>query len=959
MNEKLFARGSFLFAIGFFVFARFAAAATFNIPNGDVAALKSAIVAANSNGQADTINLASGGIYTLSAIDNGVNGLPVIGNDVAGLDLTINGNGARIQRSSATGTPAFRILAIATDASVNCTGLTIANGKLNGSAALTSYGGGIFNDLGSLSATNCSVIANSAFKGAGIYSSGGTVVLTNVDVNENVTPATGEGGGIWNEGQLTLIDSRVNLNTAGKGGGIHNGGNTTLQRTTLNDNAAVTGGGIYNFNTLKVESSTLHGNRAIDLGGPTGDGGGIWNSSVANLENSTLSNNTATYGAGIRNSVGLLLLTNCTFSRNSAATAGGAVQNIGGPMDIRCSTFAFNVAPGGLHAGAGAIHNSSTSNDPAIVLYNNIFQQGATGPNIVNAGAVVTSKGYNLASDDAGGYLNKFSDIKNANANLGPLQNNGGPTLTHAPVVPSPAIDAGDDNVLESPLNLTTDQRGSGFPRRRGTHVDIGAIETGVALVVTTFDDHDDGNCTMADCTLREAINASNAAGSSDVSFVSGLNGTIQLSSALPEVSGNLSLHGPGASLLNVRRNSGGDYRIFTIRNGTSSGPSAVLSGLTISNGQAPSLTAPYDSGGGLLNDRGTLYLDSCVVTGNQSALTDSSLGGGIFNYEGTLGLQRCTVVGNNARYGGGIASQLSAGLRRYLDVRGSTISDNSAQGGNGGGFFSQATNSASFAEVVLSNCTFSGNSATTAGFVGGAGGAIFNNASTGGQARLSLEDCTVSNNTAVNTAGIYNLNFSATARVGLRNTILKSGAGGNLLNSSGQIESLGHNLCDDFAGDASNPGTGPSGYLNGPGDVRNTDPQLGPLQDNGGPTLTHALLPGSPAINSGQNGGYDHADQRGFMRRGVNDIGAFEFDAFELRIVEILRQGNDMTISFQAAKGLSYELVRRTSISDGVWQEFAPAIGVSPTSDGIAQLIDPGAAALGRAFYRVQLSIP
>ena len=72
--------------------------------------------------------------------------------------------------------------------------------------------------------------------------------------------------------------------------------------------------------------------------------------------------------------------------------------------------------------------------------------------------------------------------------------------------------------------------------------------------------------------------------------------------------------------------------------------------------------------------------------------------------------------------------------------------------------------------------------------------------------------------------------------------------------------------------------GTGPGGYLNATGDIRNTDPLLGPLQNNGGRTFTHALLNGSPAINAGvDNGGVD-LDQRGYLRAGTNDIGAFEF---------------------------------------------------------------------------------
>jgi hypothetical protein len=109
---------------------------------------------------------------------------------------------------------------------------------------------------------------------------------------------------------------------------------------------------------------------------------------------------------------------------------------------------------------------------------------------------------------------------------------------------------------------------------------------------------------------------------------------------------------------------------------------------------------------------------------------------------------------------------------------------------------------------------------------------------------------------------------------VSLANTILKTGAtGANIFNDSGTVSSLGYNLSNDTCG----------GFLIGPGDQANTDPILGPLQDNGGPTLTHALLSGSPAINSGDPNFTPPPlyDQRGpgFNRvaNGRIDIGSFE----------------------------------------------------------------------------------
>jgi hypothetical protein len=107
---------------------------------------------------------------------------------------------------------------------------------------------------------------------------------------------------------------------------------------------------------------------------------------------------------------------------------------------------------------------------------------------------------------------------------------------------------------------------------------------------------------------------------------------------------------------------------------------------------------------------------------------------------------------------------------------------------------------------------------------------------------------------------------------VELRNTIVSSdGSSPNFLTTNGgQIVSRGHNISSDNSGD-----------LTADGDMPNTDPMLGALADNGGPTLTRALLPGSPAIDAGDNAGAANFDQRGpgFARvvNGTIDIGAYE----------------------------------------------------------------------------------
>jgi len=213
-----------------------------------------------------------------------------------------------------------------------------------------------------------------------------------------------------------------------------------------------------------------------------------------------------------------------------------------------------------------------------------------------------------------------------------------------------------------------------------------------------------------------------------------------------------------------------------------------------------------------------------------------------------------------------------------------STVSSNSALGISNYALAGTAT-------LTLINSTVSGNSSSCGSFCSGPGG--LNNASAGGNAAVTLHDSTVSGNLGW---GVFNIVFNTpgSASVDIANTILNAGpSSGSIVSvddtgatTSQGITSHGYNLSSDAAGGDYSPG--PGGLLNGPGDIRNTDPRLGPLQNNGGPTKTHALLSRSPAIDAGDPTFAPHAfdppllfDQRGpGFPRIVNrriDIGAFE----------------------------------------------------------------------------------
>jgi hypothetical protein len=154
-------------------------------------------------------------------------------------------------------------------------------------------------------------------------------------------------------------------------------------------------------------------------------------------------------------------------------------------------------------------------------------------------------------------------------------------------------------------------------------------------------------------------------------------------------------------------------------------------------------------------------------------------------------------------------------------------------------------------------------------------GGGIYNYGLQG-SATLTVTNSTFNDNSSVS-GGIDNEDGTLT----IGDTILKGGASGWNISNWGTVTSLGYNLSSDNAGGDNT--TGPGGLLNHAGDIRNTDPMLGPLQDNGGPTFTHELLLGSPAFDAGDPNFTPPPDydQRGLgfprVLNGRIDIGAFE----------------------------------------------------------------------------------
>jgi hypothetical protein len=288
-----------------------------------------------------------------------------------------------------------------------------------------------------------------------------TVSLSGLTIaNGSIT--AGYGGGIENQGTLTVTSCTITGNYASpRGGGIHNGptGILTINNSLVSGNTTTNaGGGIFNEGALTIDASTFTSN-----GGTNPDGGAIFNFGTVTLWSSTFSNNggTGAYGGAVRND-GLTTIQECTFASNRA-NLGGALYNVG-TLIVSSSTLSLNTAV----AGGGGIDNGGALLARDTIVAGNTITSG-TGPDLYG---VLTSRGHNLIGTTQGGSGYISSDLLNVKPLLGPLQNNGGPTQTMALLSGSPAIGAGDPT--DAPAY---DQRGPGYPRLVNGKIDIGAFE--------------------------------------------------------------------------------------------------------------------------------------------------------------------------------------------------------------------------------------------------------------------------------------------------------------------------------------------------------------------------------------------------------------------------------------------------------------------------------------------------
>jgi predicted outer membrane repeat protein len=449
-----------------------------NTNDSGAGSLRQALVDANDG---DTIEFAVTGTIGLTT------GELLVDNSV-----TISGPGA--DNLAVDGNATSRVFHVAPSKTVTISGLTVTNGHAFGEFFPDDSGAGIYDDHATLTLTSCTISDNSAFTfGGGIYNDHGSLTVNTCVVSDNFSDNTG--GGLYNDGSNGSASAQVNsssfLNNSSFGGGaiFSNGelGTATLEVTnsTLSDNSASeTGGAIANDHShVTINNSTITGNSAGGNGG-----GGIYNlgnnegAAILDISSSTLSGNSSQFNGGAiyssGDSVGTanVEILDSTLSGNSAINFGGAVYNRGtlgtATVQIANSTFDDNSA----QSKGGSVYNfvqPAFPGDVTASFSNTIFKASASG-NFFNNGGTITSLGYNVSSDDGGGFLTGSGDQINTDPLLGPLQDNGGPTFTHELLKGSPAIDAGDPSFTPPPFY---DQRGPDFFRVRNGRIDIGSFE--------------------------------------------------------------------------------------------------------------------------------------------------------------------------------------------------------------------------------------------------------------------------------------------------------------------------------------------------------------------------------------------------------------------------------------------------------------------------------------------------
>lgn len=643
-----------------------------------------------------------------------------------------------------------------------------------------------------------------------------------------------------------------------------------LKNLTIERGGRVDGGaGVYNLGTLDIDACTFYGHSLNQFAGL--QGGAIWNDGTLRVNNSTFATNYAAGGSGgAIFSLRGIAITNCTFARNGARD-GSAIYAPGRTYASYLVNCTFSQQPSG-----STLYLTAAPFQPDTFRIINCIVANCERPAI---------RGTFL---DGGGNIVWNGGTNDVDPLLGPLSNNGGLTLTMMPTPESPALDRAVGSSCPP-----SDQRG--IARPLGPACDIGAVEapftppppTFLEFAATTvFTKEWMTNVVVnvrrtggmaGDVSVQYLMTGGSASGGSDYTPTNGTlvfphghadkTFTITLQEdALPEEDETIwiILHNPGGgAFLGTASNC-----VVTIYDNDRT--------RMVTNCTEADLRFALDIGGpialacdGIIPLSTTLGISRNVsldATGHQVTLSAAGEFGVVgVGREVTFTLSGLTIANGNNYSGAGLRNE------GFTAVRQCTFSNNAARLFGGGIYHSWGT-------LTVEACTFLGNTGLIGAAVQGRewdfgevitgdihirnstfvgniaeGSTISSRGST-----VHVAHCTVALNTGAGVAG------ATSGPVRLSNTILYM----NSTVNAGRIVDLGYNISSDNSGNFTYPTS-----------LQNTDPLLGPLANNGGPTLTMALLEGSPGIDTGNAQTCPATDQRGVPRPFAYgcDIGAYE----------------------------------------------------------------------------------
>ncbi len=673
--------------------------------------------------------------------------------------------------------------------------------------------------------------------GGGILIENSNVTLVNVQITDCEAEgdmATQGGGGIAiSGGSLTISgDSELSNNSAigasGSGGAILilDGAQVTIEGTFIDGNTASRAGGGIELNagassSLTIRGANLQGN---STGNAPGNGGGlhVTGMGTVNINRAVFNDNTAAAeGGGLWNGSGTMRLDTVEIARNfaegDASDQGGAgIFNAGGTLIIDGGIIRGNEATGAAGSGGGILNDAG----------GNLTVNGATisGNTAVRAGGGI---------EDNSGDSTTFTLIDvtlDGNATASSPGNGGGVHIT------------GPGDLMIS----------GGLVTNNTASAEGGGLWNGSGLMVI-------------DSVQIMNNTASGAPADQGGGGIFNAGGTVEIRNQ-PLISGNVAdgLTGSGGGILN---DMGGN---LTVVNSTISGNTSVRAGGGIEDNSGAGTTftlidvtldgnatasSPGNGGGVHITGPGDLMISGGLVTNN----TANAEGGGLWNGSGLMVIDSVQIMNNTAS--GAMANQGGGGIFNAggtIEINASAIANNMVDGtGQGGGL--QNDNNGSVSVMVS---TISGNSSATNG------GGISNSGS------IMITNSTVAMNSTTGMGG--GIQVTDTSMIVIAGSIIATNAAdgmGQDIAGSGMITSEGYNFIGEDDGDVYTADTtdieGQAGLAE--------DPNLGPLADNGGATMTHALQCPSNAVNAG-NPNDMSADQRGRMvfddRR---DIGAFE----------------------------------------------------------------------------------